>query len=117
MIFPNDLPDHLFPQTKGESKERIGPLGGRILQVIISCIESDKYDLIVITTVEWLKYLRPHVLRNTAPGIGNAEAHHATLGGFTRDRHRATGFIVLDRVGDQVQQDLAQPLAIGPNRR
>ncbi len=55
MIFPNDLPDHLFPQTKGESKERIGPLGGRILQVIISCIESDKYDLIVINPADTKK--------------------------------------------------------------
>ena len=48
MIYPNDLPDHLFPQTKGKSQERTGELGGRKSQVIISCVESAKYDLIVI---------------------------------------------------------------------
>ena len=48
MIFPNDLPDDLFPQTEGESKERPLGLGERNLKLIISCVESAKYDLIVI---------------------------------------------------------------------
>ena len=48
MVFPQDLPDSLFPQTVGESEELPPFLGDRNLKIIISCVESAKYDLIVI---------------------------------------------------------------------
>ena len=46
-------------------------------------------------------------------GVGNLEANPCRLALFTGNRNRAADAVVLDRVGDQIQQNLLEPLAVG----
>jgi len=49
------------------------------------------------------------------PGVADLDAQARPGGLPARDRHRALPAVVLDRVGEQVEDDLLEPLAVGPD--
>ena len=63
--------------------------------------------------VEGLEQLRQFLRREPRAGVRDAEADPIEAAGGARHHHRPSGLVVLDRVGEEVDQHLLQPGAIG----
>ncbi len=76
----------------------------------------DAFDGRVLDAIELLENVAVVLRRDADPGVTDAHAHDALVG-LQRDADRALRRRVLDRVAQQVDPDLVQPMPIAHDER